>query len=487
MNFKHFVRSGIIVSILYGIAAVVGYLTRLFLSHYVSIDLFGLFYSVLTFVLAFSIFCDLSLGQLLQIYIPQLRKKRQWGKIKGYITLVLGWNLIMRLIIIAMLIATAKFFAINYFKNPASEILIYLFAFAFLLSGFGSFSAGLIGFGFFRTVAFLNFFRILLYLFGLYAIFWIKPNLIAATCAYVFSVLATDIMTFILFIKRAMPSFFKIKMLLTKEMVFDTFKMGITLTLCSLALQVIGIADTLTITHFRPLAELGLYQMALPTATFITSVISWPINLMMPATIAYLEKLQQRKAIQQVSHFLLFSVIPITSCVIVFSGEILQILFNQSSTLGTWMLRLLAINQAIFLFIQFSISSLIGLKRVKELLKISIIITSIIVLLSILGGFLFNAIGIILGYLFSFIIFLLLARHTIHKFCGTKPNFMVFMRGCALSLICIAVMSIIRLLNMPVIFKLILVGICSLPFYFWLTVSFGLIKPSLIIKRFKRQ
>lgn len=481
-----FVRTGIIISILYGLAAVIGYFARLVLSRYVPVDLFGLFYSVLTFVLAFSIFCDLSFGQVIQVYIPELRKKRLWKKIKGYTVAVLSWQLLTRLLVIIFLIATAPFFASHYFKNPEATKLIYIFAFAFLLSGFGSFNAGLIGFHYFRTAAFLNLFRIASFLVCLIAGFLYRQELAIAAFAYVFSMLATDILTFILFLKKAMPNFFKVKMIINKEMIKSMFKFGFLLTLSSLALQAIGTADTLTITYFRPLKELGLYQMALPTATIVTFLISWPVGLMMPATIAQLGKAQQRKIIVEVRKLLLLAVLPIIAFFVVFSGEILNLLFKQTSELGAWMLRLLAINQAAFLFVQFSISVLTGLKKAKELLRISIIITVIVIALSIIGSKFFGVIGTITGYFLSFVIFLILARKTIYKACGAKTKFAIIAKIIIVGIICCGVIKAMSLLPLPTIINMIVAGIAGVIVYAGIVLLTGLFKIELVKKLLQR-
>lgn len=423
MKFHQLVRSGIIVSILYGFAAVAGYLARLMLSRYVPLESFGLFYAVLTFVLAFSIICDMNFGQAVQVYVPELRKKRQWGKIKGYLLAVLGWQLITRVLVIGFLIALSQIFATHYFRNPLATPLIYLFAFAFLLSGFGSFTAGLVGFHRFASVAFLNLFRVLVFLGGLYAVFWFRQDVIVAGAAYVLSVLATDALTFILFLKRAMPRFFSVKAVLDRGMLKALFGFGVMLTLSSLAMQAIGAADTLTITYFRPLSELGLYQMALPTATLITFLVAWPVGLMIPATLAHLRKKQQRVIIENGRKLLVLAVVPIVAFFAVFATNILGVLFNQESALAGWMLRLLAFNQAVFLLVQFSTSTLTGLKRAKELLRISVIVTIVVIVLSVLGTKLFGSLGTIVGYFVSFCVFLALARTAIQKACGARTQF----------------------------------------------------------------
>lgn len=486
MKLYQILRKGIIVSILYGLAAVCGYLGRLFLSHYVPLDEFGLFYSTLTFVLAFSIFCDISFGQILQVYIPELRKKQLWGKIKGYVTAVLCWQVVTRVLVISFLIAIAPFLANYYFKDPQAAILIYLFSFSFLLSGFGSFTAGLIGFHKFGTAAFLNLFRIFSFLAGIYFAFWFRRDVVFAAGAYLVSMLATDALTFILFLKRAMPRFFRVKMVFNKSMFMDMFKFGIMLTLSSLAMQIIGIADTLTLTYFRPLSELGIYQMALPTATIVTFLIAWPVGLMVPATLAHMARNQQKKLIEHIRILLLFFVVPIVAVLVVFSGEILQILFNQSSVLGAWMLRFLAVNQVLLLLIQFSNSTLTGLKRAKELLRISIIVSVVIVIMSIIGTMLFGPIGTILGYFVSFCVFLGLAGKAITKVCGAKTPWKEIIKILAIGALSTGIIYATSKLALPVLLNIAVSGLAGQAAYAVLAVWAGILDIELIKGIIKR-
>jgi O-antigen/teichoic acid export membrane protein len=474
------IRKGIIVSLLYGIAAFGGYLARLFFSRYVSLESFGLFYSVLTFVLAFSIFCDISFGQVLQVYIPELRKKRLWGRVKGYVMVVLCWQVITRVLVITFLIMTAHFFAENYFKIPQATGLIYLFSFAFLLSGFGSFSAGIVGFHRFGTAAFLNLFRIVSFLLGMFAVFWFRQDVIVTAGAYVVSVLATDALTFILFLKQAMPNFFRVRMVLDWLMIKQMFAFGLLLTISSLASQVIGMADTLILTYFRPLSELGVYQMALPTATVVTFLIAWPVGLMIPATLAHLGRARQKQVIVEVRTLLLAAVVPIAAILAVLSGDVLQFLFSQSSTLGSWMLRLLAINQTVFLLVQFSIGVLTGLKKAKELLRMSIIVSIAVIVLSILGVIVFGSLGTIVGYFLSFCIFLALAERSMRQACGASLQWRFVLKILSLGLLCAGTTYAVSLLALPLLLKLIVAGSAGLLVYTVGALISGVVRTELI-------
>ena len=80
------------------LAAIFGYLIRVILSRQLSLEEFGLFYAVFTFVSFFIVFRDFGLGQALAKFIPQFLVKKEYGKIKASIKFAFFINLIRNII-----------------------------------------------------------------------------------------------------------------------------------------------------------------------------------------------------------------------------------------------------------------------------------------------------------------------------------------------------------------------------------------------------
>jgi O-antigen/teichoic acid export membrane protein len=226
--------------------------------------------------------------------------------------------------------------------------------------------------------------------------------------------------------------------------------------------------------------------MALPTATIVTFLIAWPVGLMVPATLAHLARKQQQKLIEQMRTLLLAFVVPIVAVIAVFSGQILQILFSQSSALGAWMLRLLAINQVLLLLMQFSNSTLTGLKRAKESLRISIIVSIVLVVMSIIGTWLFGPIGTIIGYFVSFCFFLGLAEKAVKKVCGAKTPWKEIIKILAIGTVSTGIIYATSKLALPILLNIAVSGTIGLIAYAILAVLTGIINIELIKKILKR-
>ena len=98
-------------------AAIFGYLIRVVLSRQLSLEEFGLFYAVFTFVSFFIVFRDFGLSQALVKFIPQFLVKKEYGKIKSSIKFAFSVNLLMGMIFAVFFIIFSDYLAINYFKN----------------------------------------------------------------------------------------------------------------------------------------------------------------------------------------------------------------------------------------------------------------------------------------------------------------------------------------------------------------------------------
>ena len=69
---KNAIKNSSIVFLFGVVSTIIGYLTRIFLSHNLTVADFGLFYSVLAIIGIISIFKDLGINTAIAKYIPEL-------------------------------------------------------------------------------------------------------------------------------------------------------------------------------------------------------------------------------------------------------------------------------------------------------------------------------------------------------------------------------------------------------------------------------
>src|SRR3989344_1290385 len=82
------------------LAAVAAYITRIVLARNLGPEEFGLFSSVLTFVVFFLFFRDLGIGTALIKFIPELEAQKKYNEIKTYIGTALTIQLISSIIFV---------------------------------------------------------------------------------------------------------------------------------------------------------------------------------------------------------------------------------------------------------------------------------------------------------------------------------------------------------------------------------------------------
>ena len=122
------VRKGaVFVLVLSLLSAAVGFGFRIFLSRSLSVEDFGLFYSVLAFVGMFGIFKSLGMDRALIYYIPKLRSAKQESKIKSALRHVFSMLLATNAAFLVLIALFSGLLQSHYFRHPsASAVLIIL-------------------------------------------------------------------------------------------------------------------------------------------------------------------------------------------------------------------------------------------------------------------------------------------------------------------------------------------------------------------------
>ena len=73
-------------------AAALGYLTRLVIARNLTLEEYGLFYSIFALVMLFGLFKDFGPGAALAKFIAEFKVNKEFGKIKGIISISFGFQ-----------------------------------------------------------------------------------------------------------------------------------------------------------------------------------------------------------------------------------------------------------------------------------------------------------------------------------------------------------------------------------------------------------
>ncbi len=130
------IKGGTTVFVFSLLSSPIGYLLRLIYAHSLSVEMYGLFYSVLALFSLLTTYNDLGVGYSVSYFIPKAIKNRNYQ---------LCWNLYKydqlievstSIFISSLLFIAAPWLALNYFKMPQAEILIYLLSLYCIVDGF---------------------------------------------------------------------------------------------------------------------------------------------------------------------------------------------------------------------------------------------------------------------------------------------------------------------------------------------------------------
>jgi O-antigen/teichoic acid export membrane protein len=232
-------------------------------------------------------------------------------------------------------------------------------------------------------------------------------KLFGAALAYVIAVIMTTLLSLYFIQKKVFPILNKkIKSkLLTKELL----KFSFPLLLAGCFALIMKWADVFMIGFFRTPSEVGVYNVALPTASLLALVPTGLIALFLPV-ITNLYTKKNKKEIKTItirtSKWTFFVNFPIFIILLVFAGPVLKIMFGQEYVVGSTALSILLFAYLIHSLSHVNSSLLIMLKKTKiifligGLMALSNLILNLLLIprYGIIGGAIASSFSLIIGY-----------------------------------------------------------------------------------------
>ncbi len=324
------------------LAAAIGYGFRIFLSRSLSIDDYGLFYSVIAVVATLGVFREFGLATSLVKHMAELKARADYSGIKSATLMVFAVQLVLTLIVFAPVAFFADALAESYFGTPAASAVLLLV----LLEGIinmGLYSAVFQGMQKFNVFAFVELARVSLVL--LFSYFFVSEGAAGIAKAQLLSTVAMNAI-FVGLALRAMPFLMKERFVFNRELFAKILKFGFTLWLGNIIVMVVSRMDVLTITYFRPLSEVALYNASLPTAMLLMTFASALNNTIYP-TISELWARKETAAISRgmtsVIRLFFIMMVPFVLLLVFHSNAILSTLFGNKFAPATLSLQILSI------------------------------------------------------------------------------------------------------------------------------------------------
>ncbi len=424
---KRFAQGSIIVFVVMLASLVIGYVLRLFLLRNLSLQDFGLFYSILAFLGLFNLFKDFGFSTTLVKFISEFNSKNKKTEAKSAFITVLILELVISIIIIIPLFFLADYISISYFKTASASLPFKVMLISFVVSilfTIQNFFQGIGRIGHLSLVEFLR--TVIVFIFVLTSVSF---GVSGIAYSYLFGGIASAIILYILLF-RVFPFFStktSLSFKLTKKIVFFSFPVFFT----AIAGTILTSIDTITLTYFKSLEDVAVYQIALPTSQLLWAF-AGAISIILLPMASELWALKQKKILSQgISILLKFTfifIIPLAGILIAFPEIVINLLFGQAYLSAYLPLQLLAINAVFYSLFMILINVLVGIGKPQVNMKTMFLIAGLNLILNIIAVPYIGIVGAALTTTVSYFVGLVISLFHVRKFLDISVDFISFLK-----------------------------------------------------------
>jgi len=364
---RRFARGSTIVFTTLIVSSVIGLILRIFLARTLTVADYGLFYAVFALVSLFGLFREPGIGQAIVKYIPEFVVKKRLDLIKSSITVLMLFQVLFSLSISLILIAFSDQMAITIFGTAEASLVIKILSGWFLFVAiFYTFKTPFQGFQEMVPHSLLGFLEIVLPL--IFAFFFIGifgPSPANFAFAYLAGLAITSLIAFGLFLKKH-SDVLSAKMRISKPLLKKLFAFALPAFIGGFGALIIGYMDTLMITMFRSLPEVGFYQVAKPAASLL-HYFPMAISIVLFPMISELWARREQKLVGQAMHIIIkFSfifIIPAALILIAFPDVVITLLFGSEYLAASIALQILTFTAVVYTLSAISGSMLAGIGK----------------------------------------------------------------------------------------------------------------------------
>ena len=376
------VRGAGIVFIMLVASYFLGYVFRLLIARELGVASYGLVYAIISLFGIFSILMSLGLESALIKYIAQFRVENRLEKIKGSILIVLFSKILLSILVCGALILFSDRLSIDYFNTSGMSItpsevslLIKIYAAGIIFSAVTTtLKVSLQGFQSMKYYSSVNFVKSVIVLLVTVFLFSLGFREMAPILGFTLAfIVFLPLIYFPLLVRKVFPEFLRVRAELTKPLAKKLFLFGVPVVFTGLAAIIFGYTDTLILTYFRPLEEVGLYNAAFPTMKIIGVIGTALASVVFPVS----SELWARRGGEQLSKglgmlykYVLIFVFPIALLMFLFPELILGVLFGGEFRAAGGVLRILALGYFLHALTGVNTSTLSGIGEPKEVSKI---------------------------------------------------------------------------------------------------------------------
>jgi O-antigen/teichoic acid export membrane protein len=353
---KKFISNSILLAIASFFSLLLGYLLRLLLANKLSVDQFGLVYSIISLFTFFSLFQHLGLNAALAKYIAEFKVNNEYEKIKFAIISVFCIQLISSFLLGILFFVLSNYLAINYFNFAEAALYVKIYVGVIIFSPlFFSVKAIFQGFQDMKFFSIVELFKMAI----IFVITFILLNLgfqtLSVFIAYLISIIVSSLFFLFILFSKTFPNFYKIPFKRDGGILKKLILFGLPILFTTLSSLIFGYIDTILLTFFRSMQEVAWYNSALPTSNIVAHFSLVFSFLLLPLTSELWKRkeyLKMAKGINILYKYVLIVILPLASLFFIFSELVLRVLFGPGYEGAVPVLKILSIGS---IFIAFSI------------------------------------------------------------------------------------------------------------------------------------
>ncbi|MGQ9788761.1 MAG: flippase [Candidatus Hadarchaeaceae archaeon] len=481
---RRLVKGSITVFVALIVSQFVAFLLRMFLTRALTVEEYGLFYAVFTFVSFFGLFRELGFGSSLAKHIPEFRVRGDLDKIKSSIVFTLCLNGTLSLFIGGVMVLLSGQIAEGFFRMGAATSVIQILAVWFFVMIFLNFLSVFQGFQDMSAYSLLQFLRnFLVLIMAVVMVGYLGFRVDGVALAYLVELSAVAVLAFVI-LRRRHPSIFGGKVSITKPLVKELSLFALPVFVGGLGSLIISYMDTLMITGFRTLSEVGFYQVAQPVAHFLWYLPTALVTVFFPMVSEFWARREKELlggALTILVKFSFIAILPLTMIFIAFPEIVINMLFGPSYLAGVVAMQILSITAVPYTLFMILSSTVQGIGEPL----ISTKVVSAIAVFNLVGNLIliptYGIDGAAVATFFSYLLgMLLLFRYSkrIIKFKASASS--ILKTACGGLLTLLLVLCLKRVIELPPWTEAFIVVAISFLFYtWWILITKALTKEDL--------
>lgn len=429
-----------------GIVSILNYLLRLVLARGLTVAEYGLVYAVMALFGVVAIFNNLGQGYSIMKFVSEFAAQRRLARMRD---VILSSSIILYIsagAIAILAIFLADFLSTAYFHNDLARVLIILYALATILGPIN----------YIVPSVFLGFQRMglksgyevtkTILIFGLTALaIFLGFGAVGAIAAYSlsFAVLHVFFMPILNF--GIVPRLFAAR----KIDLGKVLKFGLPITVAGIASTVFTYTDTLLLTYFDTLENVGLYQVAVPTSQVLLIFTGVLLNVLMPLVSELWAKKKDgliQMAVGELYKYVFLAIVPLVIAFEAYPGVIINLLFGGEYIAAAPILQVLALASVFLIINTINGSTLAGIGVPKEYTVVVVWGAAVNLVANLILIPAYGPIGAALATLLSAIVILLLSFRKVSRRIVIRLPLAVWAKSLVAGGVFFGVMVLFRLL-----------------------------------------